>query len=216
MKGVVKNKVKLKKRVKKLILFLFLVAVAITGYVLYQKFNSTSEVKETKVVNEIKEYGYKLKENKPEKYKEMFKELKEILSEKEVDEEKYVKKISEMFIYDFYSLKDKTAKTDIGGVEFVYNEILENFLQNAQDTYYKYIENNIYNNRKQSLPVVNNIEIENVETKDYSYGDNEDEKAYYVKVTWDYTDEAFSDYQKEAELVFIHDGIKLSLVELQK
>lgn len=216
MKGVVRNKVKLKKKIKKVLLFLFLVVIAIAGYFIYQKFNSTSEVKETKVVNEIKEYGYKLKENKPEKYKKMFEELKTILSEEEVDEEKYAQKISEMFIYDFYSLKDKTAKTDIGGVDFVYNEILENFLQNAQDTYYKYIENNIYNNRKQSLPVVNNIEIENVETKNYSYGDKEDEKAYYVKATWDYTDEAFSDYQKEAELVFIHDGIKLSLVELQK
>ena len=56
----------------------------------------------------------------------MFKELKEILNKDKVDEEEYVKKISEMFIYDFYSLNYKVAKTDIGGTDFVYNEVLEN------------------------------------------------------------------------------------------
>lgn len=207
---------KLKKKVRRLIIILLMVGVGITGYLIAKKYFIQEEVKETKVINEIKEYGYKLKENKPAKYKEMFKELKKILSAEEVDEEKYVKKISEMFIYDFYSLKDKDAKTDIGGVDFVYKDILENFLENAQDTYYKYIENNIYNNRKQSLPVVDDIKIENVEQKEYKYGNETDPEAYFVTAKWDYTDEEFSDYQKEAILVFIHDDKKLSLVELQK
>ena len=38
--------------------------------------------------------SYKLKENKPEKYRKMFEALKEILAEEELDEEKYVKNIS--------------------------------------------------------------------------------------------------------------------------
>lgn len=207
---------KLKKKVKILLILVLLILIGVAGFFMYKNHFTKEEVKETKVINEIKEYGYKLKDNKPTKYKDMFKELKEILEEKEVDEEKYAKKISEMFIYDFYSLKDKTAKTDIGGVDFVYSEILENFLQNAQDTYYKYIENNIYNDRKQSLPAVDSIEIKNVEQKEFKYGDKTDDKAYYITVEWTYTDEEFSDYQTKAELVFIHDGKKLSLVELQK
>ena len=48
------------------------------------------------------------------------------------------------------------------------------------------------------------------------YKDTKDDKAYYVTMKWDYTDEAFSDYQKEAILVFIHEDEKLHLVELQK
>ena len=207
---------KLKKKVKKILLLLFLIAIGVAGYFLYQHYFAEEKVEETKVINEIEKYGYKLKENKPSKYKEMFKELKEILSESEVDEEKYVKKISEMFIYDFYSLKDKTAKTDIGGVDFVYDGIKENFLQNAQDTYYKYIENNIYNNRKQSLPEVSNIEVENAEKKPFEYGEQKDDNSYTVTVKWSYTDDSFSSYQKEATLVFVHDDIKLCLVELQK
>ena len=208
---------KLKKKVKRIILLLLFIAVVIVGFLIYQNHSKKDEVKEVKVINQIEKYGYSLKENKPAKYKKMFEELKEILEAETVDEEKYVSKISEMFVYDFYSLKDKTSKTDIGGVEFVYSGILENFLENAQDTYYKYIENNIYNDRKQNLPVVTDIKVESVEQKEFTYGDRNDSSAYHVKVTWDYTDnDSFHNYQKEAELVFIHDNIKLSLVELQK
>ena len=185
------------------------------GYYWYKNYSPKEEVKEIKVINKIDKYGYNLKENKPTKYKKLFEELKEILNEDIIDEEKYVSKISEMFIDDFYSLNDKTAKTDIGGIEFVYSDILDNFLQNAQNTYYKYIESNIYNNRKQSLPVVSNITIESIEKEAFAYGDKTDENAYVVKANWSYTDDQFSSYQKEAKLVFIHDGDKLSLVELQ-
>ena len=206
---------KLKKKVKILLISLLLILLAIIGFLTYKDLVADKSPKETKIINEVEDYGYKLKENKPEKYKKMFEDLKGILAEEEVDEEKYVKKISEMFIYDFYSLNDKAAKTDIGGVDFVHSEILENFLQNAQNTYYKYVESNIYNNRKQKLPVVDEIIIGETEQKAFAYNSKVDEQAYYVKVNWTYVDNEFSSYQKEAQLVFVHDGKKLSLVELQ-
>ena len=210
---------KLKKKVKNLFIIVLIVLAIILGFFSFKDklFGSKEDVKEVKVVNKIEKYGYNLKENKPKEYKKMFEELKKILNAKEVDEEAYVKKISEMFIYDFYSLNDKTAKTDIGGVEFVYGDFLPNFLQNAQNTYYKYVENNIYNNRKQTLPIVSasDIEVVTVEQEPFAYGDKTDEKAYKVNIKWNYTDSEFSTYQKEADIIFIHDDIKLSLVELQ-
>ena len=206
---------KLKKKVKRLLILLIIVGLVLGGYYIYSKINKKEEVKEIKVINKIDKYGYQLKENKPSKYKKLFEELKEILNEENVNEENYVKKISEMFIYDFYSLSDKTAKTDVGGTDFVYKEVLENFLQNAQDTYYKYVESNVYNNRKQSLPTVSNITIDKVDNTKFEYNDKYDEKAFEVDINWDYTDNQFSGYQKKATLIFIHDGIKLSLVELQ-
>lgn len=207
---------KLKKKVKRnIIIVLIMVIAAVGGYFAYKHFFTEEKAKEVKVIDKIEKYGYRLKENKPKKYKKMFEELKEILEAKEVDEEKYAKKISEMFVYDFYSLDDKAAKTDIGGVDFVYGEILENFLQNAQNTYYKYVESNIYNNRKQKLPIIDTIEIKNIEQKAFAYGNKTDDKAYFVEVEWTFTDEKYDDYQKSATLVFIHDDIKLSLVELQ-
>ena len=206
---------KLKKKAKRIIILILLIVLLVGGYFAYTIFIKPPVIKEAKVISEVEKYGYQLKDNKTKRYKDMFAELKEILSKDDVDEEEYVKKISEMFIYDFYSLNDKTAKTDVGGVDFVYDEIVENFLQNAQSTYYKYIENNIYNNRKQSLPVVGDINIESAEQEEFAYGEKTDDKAFKVKVTWSYTDTQFSNYQREAELVFIHDDIKLCLVELQ-
>jgi len=208
---------KLKKKAKRLIVILLIIIVILLGVLfLNDKFLNKGNVKETKIVNKIDKYGYNLKDSKTKKYHKMFEELKKILSKDEVDEEEYVKKISEMFIYDFYSLNDKTAKTDIGGVDFVYSGALENFLLKSEDTYYKYVESNIYGNRNQSLPTVKEIEITNVNQEVFAYGDKTDEKAYIVDATWSYTEEEFSKYQTSAKLVFIHDGDKLSLVELQK
>ena len=205
---------KLKKKAKKVLICL-LIILLIIAIVLAIKSVNTKEVKEAKIVNEIKEYGYKLTDTKNAQYKKMFEELKAILEADEVDEEAYVKKISEMFVYDFYSLKNKTSKTDIGGVDFVHPDMLENFLQNAQDTYYKYVENNIYGNRKQALPTVSDIKVEEVKQDSYEYNGKTDDKAYNVDMSWSYTDSQFSDYQKEADLVFVHEGKKLCLVELQ-
>ena len=207
---------KLKKKVKRLIVVVILLILIIIGlFIIKDNILKKDKVQEVKIVNKIDKYGYNLKDTKTKRYHKMFDELKKILQEDKVNEEDYVKQISKMFIYDFYSLNDKTAKTDIGGVDFVYSEALANFLLKAEDTYYKYVESNIYGNRNQSLPTVKDIEITSVSQQVYAYGDKTDEKAYIVQATWDYTDDQFSKYQSSAKLVFIHDGDKLSLVELQ-
>ncbi|MBQ8131381.1 MAG: hypothetical protein IJ193_02700 [Bacilli bacterium] len=207
---------KLKKRVKITLTLILIVLFVLLGYLIYKNFFTGNTVEEVKVIDTIKDYGYELKDNKNETYKKMFYELEDILKEKEVDEEAYAKKIAEMFIYDFYSLEDKTAKTDIGGVDFVHPNILQNFTENAQSTYYKYVESNVYGNRKQSLPMVDKVTISNVQQGLYVVGDTDkDEEAFELKVTWTYTSNSFSDYQNQATLDFVHDGKKLQLVELK-
>ena len=209
---------KLKKKVRRFLLAVLIIAlIVVCAFLVKNMFFDKQEVKETKVLKTIDKYGYSLKDNKTKKYKKMFEELNEILEEDQVDEEDYVKKITEMFIYDFYSLDDKASKTDIGGVDFVHKDVLQNFLIAAEDTYYKYVESNIYNNRQQRLPVVDDITIESVNQDSYTIaGGATDDKAFFVKVNWDYTDSSFDSYQKSAELVFVHNDVRLDLVELQK
>ena len=209
---------KLKKKVKRTILIILIIALLIVcALFVKHTFFDNKEVQETKVLKKIDKYGYTLKDNKTSKYKKMFEELNEILTQESVDEEEYVRKITEMFIYDFYSLDSKASKTDIGGVDFVHKDVLPNFLVAAEDTYYKYVESNIYNNRQQRLPEVGDITIESVNNDSYTIADGDtDDKAYYVKVNWEYTNNAFDTYQTSAELVFVHNGIRLDLVELQK
>ncbi len=209
---------KLKRKVRRFLLAVLIIAlIVVCAFLVKNIFFDKQEVKETKVLKTIDKYGYSLKDNKTKKYKKMFEELNEILKEDPVDEEEYVKKITEMFIYDFYSLDDKASKTDIGGVDFVHKDVLQNFLITAEDTYYKYVESNIYNNRQQRLPVVDDITIESVNQDSYTIaGGATDDKAFFVKVNWDYTDSSFDSYQKSAELVFVHNDLRLDLVELQK
>ena len=143
----------------------------------------------------------------------MFQELKNILDEDKVDEKEYLKQISKMFVFDFYTLDDKLANTDVGGIDFVHTNAKTNFLEKAEDTVYKYVENDIYGNRKQELPVVKEVTIENIETIEYTIGtDFTDDEAYQVEVSIEY--EKDMDYPTKATLTFVHEDNKLSLVEV--
>ena len=203
---------KLKKRTRRTLIFLLIIILAVAGYFIYDKY-FTTEVKKVVTIDSIPAYGYKLKDNKPEKYKKMFKQLKEILDEKPVDKEKYAKKITEMFIFDFYSLKDKSLKTDVGGVDFIHPDILTNYLENAENTYYKYVESNLYGKRKQDLPTVDKVTINKVEKTEYKYNNEVDSEAYKVNVKWTYTSSKYDDYQDEADLIIVHKDKKLYIVE---
>lgn len=206
---------KVKRKPKKILIFIILIIIlAIAAVASYFIFFDKETVKEAKVVSKIDNYGYVLKSNKSDAYKKLFKELEKVLSD-EVDEEKYVKTISKMFIVDFYSLGDRNAKTDVGGVDFVHESALENFLLNAEDTFYKYVESNIYGDRKQELPIVDTVTIDSVEKTEFSYLETIDENAYKVTASWTYKDPTLAaGYQKKATLVFVHKDKKLVLVEL--
>lgn len=201
---------------KKLIVIVVILAVILLGSGMYFLFFNKSVTKENKVVSKISKYGYTLKSNKSSAYKKLFQELKDVLSKDKVDEEEYVKTITKMFIVDFYSLKDHIAKTDVGGVDFLHKDAEQNFIVNAEDTIYKYVESNIYGNRKQKLPEVDEVTIKSVENTEFTYLDNTDEEAYQVVATWTYKDKSVAEgYQDEATFIYIHDGKKLVLVELQ-
>ena len=205
---------KLKKKAKLTIIGVALILIIALAAIIAINFMPKKEkVKEVKVLKSIEEYGYELKDNKTKKYKELFKQLEDILREDEVNQEEYAKKVAEMFVYDFYSLEDKVAKTDVGGVDFVHPDALDNFLLNAEDTYYKYIESNIYGERKQDLPAVDTITVESITPTEFAYNKTKHE-GYEVKVNWTYTNEKFSSYQKSAVVVLIKKDIKYYVVEI--
>lgn len=206
---------KLKKGVKRFLLIILILIIGglIAAYLLLDNPKSTKKVK---VLTSIPDYGYELKDNKNPEFKKLFYQLEKILKEDPVKEEEYVKTIAQMFIIDFYSLNDKLAKTDVGGAEFVHKNALVDFLEKSQDTIYKYVESNLYEDRSQSLPTVKEVTVKKVEKSPFTYGENSDEEAYTVEVEWEYTDTSTSNgYQTEATLVFVHEDKKLSLVELQ-
>ena len=204
---------KLKKKVKVILVIAIIMIIAGLGFIAYESIKPKS-VRTATVENEIEEYGYTLKSTRNAKYKEMFQELKDILSEDPVDEDAYLEQISKMFILDFYTLDDKLANTDVGGIDFVHTDVKTNFLEKAEDTVYKYVESDLYGNRDQTLPEVTDVTIDNIETIEYTIGtDFTDENAYQVEVSLTYKEDM--DYPTKATLIFVHEDNKLSLVEVE-
>ena len=204
---------KLKKKVKVILVIAILLIVAGLGFIAYESVKPKA-VRKATVENEIKEYGYTLKSTRNDRYKEMFQELQDILSKENVDEKAYLEQISKMFIMDFYTLDDKLANTDVGGIDFVHTNAKTNFLEKSEDTVYKYVENDIYGNREQQLPEVTEVTVEKVENIEYTIGtDFTDDNAYQVEVSLKYKEDM--DYPTKATLIFVHEDNKLSLVEME-
>lgn len=204
----------MKKKKRGVVLLLILVILCIVGGLYFYNNRIARKTSKTKKVSDtIEPYGYTLNENHPEIYKKYFKELKGILSSDNVDEDKYLELISKMFIIDLYSLDTKIDNNDIGGVEFVYSESVENYKAKMADTLYLYLESNLYGKRKQELPIVKDVFIDDVDTVSYYYNKKTDANAYQVKVNWNY--EKDLGYEKKAILYFVHDEKKLSLVEIK-
>lgn len=207
-----KKRRKLKKKVVVLIVLIIIALFSITGLILYNTFFSKSD-NSVKVVDEIPGYGYTLQDDQPKIYKELFKELAEVLSKDSVDEDEYAKLISQMAVIDFYNLDNKVSKNDVGGVQFIRAKNIDNFVLEASETVYKYIEHDIYGNRNQTLPEVTSSSVKNIKQEAYSYKDIKDDKAYTVTVNIEYKKDL--DYPTEVIVKLLHNDKKLEIYEMK-
>lgn len=138
-------------------------------------------------------------------YKDTFKNLKEELDKESIDYKKYAEYISKLFIIDLYTLNNKNSKNDIGGLQYLKEELKNNFILNASNTMYKYV--GIDNT---DLPEVNSVELINIIDTKYSINSTE-YSAYDVNLKWDYKKDL--GYDKEGKIIVIKDGDKLYIVE---
>ncbi|MFA5602654.1 MAG: hypothetical protein WDA21_02835 [Bacilli bacterium] len=204
----------MKRKAKKF--FTTILAAIMLGTIVYLIFFRNMEVKKEieppKVVKKIDDFGYELRENEIKLYSDLFDVLIEELNKEEVNEEEYAKLVAKLFVVGFYNLDNKTSKNDVGGVQFVHPDIVDNFKENAKDTLYKYVESNIYGDRKQELPIVDNIEVSNLKTRAFKYNDITDKKAYEISLEWSYKKDL--GYETECELIIVHEDKKLVVVEM--
>lgn len=197
---------------KKILLFIVII-IGVGGVIFLAKSftKPKASFKKPKVISEIN--GYELKEGASSYYKNLFNDLKTELSKDEVDEENYAIIISQLFISDCFTLANKVSNTDVGGIQFVHEPFQDDFVLIAKETLYSHVENNIYGNRKQELPIVREVTITSIETKKYEYLGKEDNNAYFVKTNIEYTKDL--GYPKEVSLIIIHNDSKLEIAELE-
>ena len=192
-------------------IIIILVILLILGIIGFIYLNKDEEKSVIKVERTIPGYEYTLEENEIEIYKDTFKKLESILDEEEIDKEEYAKCISELFIIDFYTLDNKLSKNDIGGVQFVYPSIKDNFVEKTRSTFYKYLE--VKEGRTQSLPIVSEITSVLAEKTLFKVKDTKENKeAYKVSISWEYEEDL--DYEKEADLYVVEESNKLYIIEM--
>lgn len=206
------------KKIKKILVIVLILVAIISFFIVFKKLTkkeTKSDVGEVKTedVIQTKEFEYTLYDNKSDLYKDYFAKLKEELLKEVVNDEEYAKILSELFVIDFYSLNDKTTSADIGGLDFIYENIKDNFILKATDTIYKGIESNVYGDRKQDLPKIKAVEIKSATVTPVTIGELTDQNGYTVTVSITY--EKDMGYQKEVTMKLVHVEKKLYIVEVK-
>ena len=178
---------------KVVITLLVLIILGGGGFFGYKYFKPNNKPINNKkeYTDSIKGYDYKLEKRDSKLYKEKFAELKKVLESKDLDYEKYSKLLAELYIIDLYTIDNKVNTYDVGGAEFIYPDALENYELKVKDTLYRYIEDNSYGKRKQSLPTVKSIKASSpsettFELKDEDGKETKSLDGYEVKLTWTY------------------------------
>lgn len=201
---------KKKKLILIIIILLLVVLLLIGGYFTYKVVSKNkSAVTGAVVVDKIDKYGYTLEDDAPKVYKDLFKELQKVLNKDEVDYEEYAKLVAQMTVVDFYNLDNKVSKNDIGGVQFIYGPYKENFVLEASETVYKYIEHNLYKDRTQQLPVVDSSYVDSIKTLKYQYKKIKDDEAYSVNVKLTYNKDM--GYPSNVVVKLLHNDGKLEV-----
>ena len=200
---------------KKLVIILLIsILILVGGVACYYLFIPDKKgVKEVEVVDDIKDYNYVLHDNESELYNMTFKELKAELARATVDDIRYAELISKLFIIDFYTLSNKITNNDIGGVEYFHPDYVDNFINKAKDTVYKYVKSNVYNDRVQDLPTIKSITFVESDNVKFNHDKVIDDTAILIKLQFDY--EKDMGYSSEAIITLVHNDKMLYIVEVK-
>ena len=185
----------------------------IGGVVYINLDRDSSNVKNNKNVDKgisIKGFDYILYEDDIDIYKDEFKKLKKNLESSNINYTEYAESISKMFVMDLYSLDAKKNMYDVGGVQFVYPDIRDNYKLNVTNTLYKYMKDNSDGKREQDLPMVKSVSIKNEDETKYKIGE-EEFNGYKINLDIEYVKDL--EYDKSAEIILVKKDKYLYIVE---
>ena len=209
------------KPITKILLLLIVIAILVGGFFVWKNFIKPMSNK-SKVVDSIKndDVDYVVSDSDTKLFKDNFNELKKVLNAKEVDNKKYAETITKLFVIDFFTLSNKTSKNDVGGVQFVYGNYKKDFIDGARDTLYKQVHSTVTDDKSNSdLPTVVKVKIDDIDeispaSMFSGLGFTEDQVGYMVNISWEYKNK--DDFQKNATIIVVPDGNKLSIGRMQE
>ncbi|MBE6161171.1 MAG: hypothetical protein E7158_03025 [Firmicutes bacterium] len=211
-KDEIKIKMLKKYKIPLIILFLLIVicvSLLIAKHYLFDKDRNKPTVYSS-ILDSMESYGYTLDNQDSKLFKDTYYELKKILDADEIDYDAYSQKLSELFIIDLYTIDTKINRFDVGGVEYLYENEKEMFKNKVMDTLYESLEDNSYGTRKQELPSVKKLILEDSKKVDYKI---DDKKLNGIKYTYTIEYEKDLGYDKNIEIIAVKDSEKVFIVE---
>lgn len=204
---------KRKINLKKVIIAISILAVLLISIFLIIKItkNNDSVINKPQIVDNIN--GYELREGATNYEINLFNELRTIKNSESINYEDYAVVISKLFLTSFFTLDNKLSKHDIGGKQYVYEPYREDFEKSAQSTVYSGVESNVYGDRKQELPVVNSVQVSNIETTSFTYNNKTDNEAFKLDLVIGYNKDL--GYQNDVTLILIHNNDKLEVAKME-
>lgn len=188
----------------------------LVGVLLYQvkgiadsgKNNDNSVRPNPPVVEEIQE-DYQLSDMATAYQKEIFEELTQAKddyqsSHTDLTKEAYVELVVKNFIADFYTWSNKTGRNDVGGLQFINEEMKANFRKQAIDSFYENLDYYLKDYDPTSLLTVNNVTTLDVNLDDTIEVEDEVIECISVKASWEYEDTSLDDigqFQNEATFI---------------
>lgn len=161
---------------------------------------------------DLDNYNYYINSNASEYQKELFEELKTILSKEEIDDEEYATVLAKMFVSDLFTLNSKNSSNDITSSQYVYDSYQETFESMVKDTIYASIEINIDGEREQILPTVKGVEVIAINRDSFELaGEVIDDQAFYVTVGIEYDKDL--EYPINYEVVLVKKDNLLQVVK---
>lgn len=203
----------MKNKKKLIIVVCTILFVYFVGGIIYNFSGIKDKRKSLKKVDnsiQIKGFDYLCSDDETELYKNEFKILKKNLESSNINYLEYAHSISKMFIIDLYTLSNKKNMYDVGGVDFVYPDAIENYKLNVENTLYKYMENNTDGKRKQELPEVSEVVISSDEETSFTIGDQAYD-GYKINLDISYVKDL--EYDTSVEVILIKKDKYLYIVE---
>lgn len=199
------------KKKKVLITILIVLFIYFVGGIVYG-FIKPKVSKKGRVLNkvQIKGFNYLLSEDDPKIYKDEFNILKKNLESSNINYLEYAHSISKMFLIDLYNLSGKKNMYDVGGVEFVYPDNVDNYKLNVTNTLYKYMIDNSDGKREQILPTVSGVNVTSDEETTFKRKD-EEYNGYKLNLEISYVEDL--GYDNVVELILVRKDKYLYVVE---
>ena len=204
-----RNKQKRKDWIKGLLLasIIFLIAFVILyiyGYLQRDRDEITNKVN---AYDSIEKYNYVLNDNVTTYYKDEFQKLKSMEDEKEIAEQ-----VAKLFVIDLFSIDYKINKYEVTSTQYYYSDKQEMFRNKVIDQLYNFVIDNSYDDRKQELPEVKEVNITDTKKDTYKLGD-EKKECYVIKLSIAYKKDL--GYDSKSKIILVKDNNNMSVVSYE-